>query len=365
MIPIREASIRGFKCFNDLSLEFGKLTLLCGLNGGGKSTVIQSMLLVSQGLKQSNFSGNFPLNGEFTRLGTVAAIVGSSRNELPHFSFSCKDETLDFVFDSDPESDRFLSIAETDSMNVKCPHVVESLSKLVFVGASRRSDQSTYPVPDNKLPTDASVGTDGRYAAKIYYDSVDDAVELEKLHPEEQSQTFRRQVNAWLSSLFPGSEVNVQFFRQVQQLGLEFRLSSTGQWINPSNIGYGLSYGFPIIVALLSAKPGQLVIIDSPEAHLHPYAQSRMGQLLAKFAQAGIQIFVETHSDHLLNGVRLAVKEGKIFADDVGIYFFSGAGEQQHGVHSLKIDSAGMIDNWPIGFFDQTERDLQKLIEPG
>jgi CRISPR-associated Cas5-like protein len=164
-----------------------------------------------------------------------------------------------------------------------------------------------------------------------------------------------------LGTLFVGAQANVQLIPQVSLLSLQFRLSEIGSWRRPANIGYGLSYAFPVLVALLTAQEGQLVVIDSPEAHLHPSAQSRMGRLLAHFAAAGVQILVETHSDHLLNGVRLAVKNRTLPHVDVRIHFFTGATSEGHGVLSPAIDPDGRIDEWPDGFLDQSEKDLSQL----
>ena len=104
-------------------------------------------------------------------------------------------------------------------------------------------------------------------------------------------------------------------------------------------------------------------MIDSPEAHLHPSAQSQMGRLLARFAAAGVQILVETHSDHLLNGARLAVKERVLPHTALQIHFFTGATKEGHGVVSPTLDSNGRIDEWPDGFFDQSEKDLSRLTD--
>ncbi|WP_180834594.1 AAA family ATPase, partial [Vibrio parahaemolyticus] len=64
----------------------------------------------------------------------------------------------------------------------------------------------------------------------------------------------------------------------------------------------------PIVLALLVTKPGGLVIIENPEAHLHPKGQSYLGRLIQRTAEAGVQVIIETHSDHLLNGIRVAAR---------------------------------------------------------
>ena len=190
---------------------------------------------------------------------------------------------------------------------------------------------------------------------------MDSEVSAEKRHPQEQATSFRKQLDAWIGSLFPGAQANVQLLPQVSRLSLQFRLFDTGSWRRPANIGYGLTYAFPILVSLLAADAGQIVVIDSPEAHLHPSAQSQMGRLLAHFAAAGVQVLVETHSDHLLNGVRLAVKDQIIAHTDLEIHFFAGATRDTHGVVSPTIDRAGRINDWPKGFFDQSDNDLSVL----
>ena len=75
-------------------------------------------------------------------------------------------------------------------------------------------------------------------------------------------------------------------------------------------------------MALLSAKRGTLVLLENPEAHLHPQGQVRIGELIARTAASGVQILVETHSDHVLNGIRLAVHAGKIEPDQVKLQYF-------------------------------------------
>jgi CRISPR-associated Cas5-like protein len=161
--------------------------------------------------------------------------------------------------------------------------------------------------------------------------------------------------------LFPGARTNVQNVVATSQMHLEFRLAELGSWRRPSNIGYGLTYAFPILVALLAADPDQVIVIDSPESHLHPSAQSQMGRILAMLASAGVQIVVETHSDHLLNGVRLAVREGMLVPEDLRIHFFKGPDGNGHGVTTPRVGAGGEIYEWPEGFFDQAEKDLSRL----
>ncbi|MCK4517426.1 DUF3696 domain-containing protein, partial [Candidatus Babeliales bacterium] len=141
---------------------------------------------------------------------------------------------------------------------------------------------------------------------------------------------------------------------------LELRIGDIGDWRRPSNIGYGLTYAFPVIISGLLAKPKQILIIDSPEVHLHPLGQSQMGQFLAKVAAAGVQVIIETHSDHVINGIRLSVKNKDILPEKVAIHFFNHQDTIPRAISPL-IDSQGNLSEWPEGFCDQSEKDYAQL----
>jgi len=86
-----------------------------------------------------------------------------------------------------------------------------------------------------------------------------------------------------------------------------------------------------------------------------------MGLILSRFAAAGQRIVIETHSDHLVNGVRLAIIEGILSDDQLAVYFFAGVNQEGHGVTSPRLDAQGKLNVWPKGFFDQSEEDLSRL----
>jgi predicted ATPase len=121
------------------------------------------------------------------------------------------------------------------------------------------------------------------------------------------------------------------------------------------------------VVATLAAAPGSLLLIENPEAHLHPKGQALMGELLARAAAGGVQVVIETHSDHVLNGIRLAVHGGRIAPEAVRLHYFERrdlGGQVQHVVTSPRIDRDGRIDDWPEGFFDEWDKSLEALLQP-
>lgn len=360
--------INDFKCFSSLRIEFRPLTLLAGFNSGGKSTALQPLLLLAQALRQSSFPAKrFPLNGSIVRLGSVSDILPVNNPE-PRLMFqvSTASEVRFWMFGA-RAGERALRFDGGEGIDVEADgheesvSVIKCLSQLQFLSAVREGTLDGFPVPDLESRAYRNVGVDGRYAPFAYEKFADDEIAEPRRHPSEPASSLRKQVDAWMAHLFPGAQASVQYFPQLSLLGLQFRCSLIGDWMRPANVGYGFSYAFPLIIALLTARDGQTVIVDSPEAHLHPSAQSAMGKMLAQFSAAGVQIIAETHSDHLLNGVRLAIKSRVINHELIQFLFFSGATGSGHGVVVPRVDEEGQIYEWPDGFFDQSEKDLVRI----
>lgn len=167
-----------------------------------------------------------------------------------------------------------------------------------------------------------------------------------------------------MNHFFPGTHFLVQPVERANQVTLSFRTSEASDYYRPQNVGYGLTHVLPIITACLGAQPGDVLLIENPESHLHPAGQSEMGRFLARTAAAGAQVILETHSDHVLNGVRKAVKNEIIAPDAVAFHFFAAREEHtdRARVMSPMIDPAGVLDYWPQGFFDQFDKDTSELL---
>jgi predicted ATPase len=121
-------------------------------------------------------------------------------------------------------------------------------------------------------------------------------------------------------------------------------------------------------VALLSSQPGNLILCENPEAYLHPKGQRRIGKLIALTAEMGVQIILETHSDHVLNGVRLAA-HNKVIKDSkvVRTHYFErvgGDGIKPCKMSSPELTQSGRYNFWPSGFFDEFASALDELLEP-
>lgn len=360
---ITSIQIESYKCFDSLRLDLRPLTMLTGYNGAGKSSAIQPLLLLAQAARLRSEhafepGSELPLNGEVVRLGTSGEVLHAGSRRM-RFVLEADEQVWQLTFGAKPGG---RSLIVEDNPVPNCSAVLAAhLGRLVYVSAVREGAADSFPMSDQLLNSTADVGVDGRFASYWYHELADTEIDEARRYPRNAAITFRKQVDAWLGDLAPGAEANVQAISVASALVLQFRLSPTGEWRRPANIGYGLTYAFPIIVALLAAARGDIVVIDSPEAHLHPRAQSRMGWMLAHFAAVGVRVVVETHSDHVLNGARLAVRDQAIRAEDVGLLFFSGFSDEGHGVTRPRMDSEGRINEWPEGFFDQSEKDVALL----
>ena len=108
-------------------------------------------------------------------------------------------------------------------------------------------------------------------------------------------------------------------------------------------------------------QSNSVIIVENPEAHLHPYSQSMVGRFLAYVAMTGTQVIVETHSEHFINGCRLQLaKEEK--CDLAKILFFS---KSDDGLlrKAITLNDKGELSDWPKGFFDQNQQDLRELLK--
>ena len=372
--------LQDFKCFSDLELPCEQLTVLTGYNAAGKSTTLHALLLIAQALRLNPMTDRLSLNGDLVNLGTAGDVIRhDSASHGICLGAKGSDERITWAF----EYNRTLSArgvmslkraqyespahSETSDSHMvpgrsaSDSELIRALRGIVFVGPGRVTQLSAYPIPRTSWQERGDVGMNGEFAAYWYQECADEEVDEARRHPRERdARTVRSQVEAWVDEFFPGARVSANRLAADSPVHLAFRLQGTGGWVPPANVGYGLGYAFPMLVTMLTTRPGSVVIIDSAEAHLHPRAQSAVGRFLGQMAGAGLQVLVETHSDHLLNGIRLAVRDSLIRSRDVALHFFE-AGDATSQVTSLAIDDNGAISDWPEGFFDQTERDLAVL----
>lgn len=369
---LTQLELRHFKCFELLRLPMSPFTLLSGGNGSGKSSVLQALALIQQTMREQEWSTRLMLNGAAVRLGTVADVVDElhSRNTCG-IAVADKDTAYDWSFSGDRTE--MSMVVEKVTVGGKVyerpdelhwlipatPHALGSslsirLRDMTYITAERVGPREVYPLEDSFVA--GNVGPVGEYAVSVLHRGRDEPVIAELVLPT-SPPTRLRQVEERMGTFFPGFGLIVQQIPNTNSVSLGLRSSPETDHFRPVNVGFGLTQVLPIVVAALSAKPEDILLIENPEVHLHPAGQMLMGRFLAEVAYAGVQVVVETHSDHVLSGVRRMVKAGQLKADRVAIHFFRPRSEGVTQVVSPSIDPSGSIDEWPDGFFDQFDQD--------
>lgn len=164
------------------------------------------------------------------------------------------------------------------------------------------------------------------------------------------------------SGLFEQIEV-IQKGKKVSD-PFQIGVSTGGPAFNLVDVGYGVSQALPILVDILQrSTTDELFLLQQPEVHLHPRAQAELGSFFARQARKRVRFVIETHSDYLVDRVRMEVRNGKLRPEDVSLLYFERPEHGAHGatIHSLDLDKAGGITNPPAGyrqFFLNEERAL-------
>lgn len=449
---IKKIGIRNFKSIKTANVSVSNLNLFMGLNGMGKSSFIQTLLLLMQSDKLED--GVIDLNG-------LLAKIGQGKDAL--YQFAEEDHIyIKIEFDFDSIEKRFTeyldnNIQRKTSERLEILREIYSLeeafdidtlyfkmsgeksisratlynnikllllSKLVIEHKHKdgraqyeKSIYNTfkwkflYQKDKDKLISDESYSGTAmaffrtqtqnfqyisaeRIGPKDLYESssivVEDKKQLGLLgefaahyinvfglefivseplrHHSAKSEKLLAQVNAWLTEISPGVSLNTKYVPEVNKVILDYQFDYGNQKTNsfrPKNVGFGISYVLPIVLALLTAEEGKIIVIENPESHIHPRGQAQLGKLISLAASIGAQLFIETHSDHILNGIRVAVKEGDIDKSKVNVMYFEKTTtekEQFTKITQIRVDHKGELDEYPKDFLDEWSNQLFKLM---
>ncbi|MDL2227117.1 DUF3696 domain-containing protein [Deltaproteobacteria bacterium OttesenSCG-928-M10] len=385
--------IKNFKCIKEFRFDLGTLNILTGLNGMGKSSFVEAVLLLYQNVGKIFGSACLFLNGDLVKLETAKDVlyqyaqneeitleIGPNKNDLIRFdlvALSRQDvlyfkEITDMAIGSITTQippDAFLKTNHLMKMDEYAPVINETFSKLTRLEALRQQPQTLHQKSSSGISW-GRIGLHGEFTAHYLVERGSDAINSHNMcHPESNSLSLMEQVNTWLGEISPGIRVNVEEIAGVDRIKLDVqyqqkKLGFTSKY-KPNHVGFGISYVLPVITALLAADPGEVVIIDSPESHLHPQGQATIGLLASLAAANGIQVILETHSDHVINGVRVAVKEERIKSSDVALFYFDREiteTEQFANITKIEIRPDGDLSDYPENLLNEWANQLMKLV---
>ncbi len=399
--------VKGFKSFvEEQRIEIFPLTLLAGANSSGKSSLMQPLLLLKQTFEVGYDPGPLLLNGPHVRFSRAEQILSKINGRLVEEEFKMGFESdqqnsiLEVFRRSDAgygfdlvESDLstvsgkfslrhgeknlsseevkgltpmivlaesvykkplkwdvvrhrcFLSVApagRSEAIGVTAPELIfgDLLRRIIHVPGLRGNPERSY---NTSAVGDVFPGTFENYVASIilaWQEASDKRLDLLGQILEALGLTWRIKAN-------PLDATRVELL--VARLPKKGK-SAREDLVNIADVGFGVSQVLPVIVALLTAEPGQLVYIEQPELHLHPQAEQALAPILAEAANRGVRVVVETHSAILLTAIQALVAEGKLSPDILKLHWFQRDSRGATRVTSGDLDQQGAYGDWPVDF---------------
>ena len=350
---IKKFQIKNYKCFPELSLELKGMNILAGANAAGKSSVIQAFLLANAAIHEKS--------GSLVNISQVLGIqVGNPRalvaqNLVPmsdgNFGFDIIEEekAAKIRYTMDPKFPLNLTVYKNSG---------ELYSQICYLNAERRGPRVSYPAGG-----DLTIMPDGANAAYLAEraDLMNWQVPL-AARANTSTGKFSAQVEEWMNIILGDVQLSITTDLAKASTDVRYRNSLVDYEVSPTMTGFGISYIFSVITAALwcTVNKNTILIIENPEAHLHPAAQSRIGKFLELISAAGVQVIIETHSEHIIDGARLqaACLER---TNDMQVLFFQV--ENKHiEMTKIQVNQNGELSAWPKGFFDQKSQDLRDLL---
>jgi predicted ATPase len=370
--------LENFKASRDVDVRLAPLTVLAGLNSTGKSTLLQAVGLLKQSYDANGQTNGLSLSGTLVHLGQYGDVLSEGAvGDAVTITIDEDGTSKRWVFRGKPEANQL----KFDEAPTSAPAFVKS-PQFQFLQADRMMPRTLYPQAPQQDRNIGFLGPHGEYTVDFLSRTPNYPVAKARAFPRTgfginddllgkiaPTDGLTDQVAGWLQQLSPGARLYATAVTGTDEVLLQFsyvgkhRESGSNPY-RPTNVGFGLTYCLPIIVSCLVAPKGSLLLLENPEAHLHPQGQAALGQLIARCVADGVQIIVETHSDHLLNGLRLAVKNRHLKPPDVVLHFFSRPTETgEVFVQSPAVLENGRVSNWPEGFFDQWDKDIETLLD--
>jgi predicted ATPase len=374
---ITNLNISNFKLHKKTKLDIKGLTILTGMNGMGKSTVIQSLILLRQSFMMNDLETGLNLKGDLCDAGISGELACQSSDEhilTIDLKFSNQDE-LTYVFNY-----------PGNIMDTLLPGVESNVTDKAFLSKYSLFNEyfqylSAFRFgPQKSYNRDTSLVVSKKQISKIMgqceyavhfldqYKNVDIPVRELAIIDEKEDITpdlrLSVQVERWLRMISPNIKIIIEPSGEDFKLKYKFNReeNTITEDMTALNTGFGITYALPLLIAILSAHKDSIILIENPEAHIHPKGQAILMELMARAVANGIQIIIESHSDHIINGSLVAINKNLITPDQLSIYYFNREEHQHVAVsHPLEISRNGHIKRPPQGFFDQIDIDLKTL----
>lgn len=365
-IKMEKIVLNNFKCHKCFEADMKKLSILTGGNASGKSSFVQALLLAFKSWdecekKQISTNKICGMN-----LGIPMNIVSEDLEE----------KNIEIIIILNGIANKIV-LGPSDSDDKMCfdicnyEEIMEAreqrynLSKmnLFFLNAERKGPRTVSFINDI-IPY--SVGYTGENTSYILSE-MDKQQKINGVFqlPEDlkicEIDRFSANCEEWLNIIIPSTKM--QYSVDVERNITTLMLQNQGEFHLPIATGFGITYVLPIIVQALVASmiTNSVLIVENPEAHLHPLSQSRLGKFLALIAMNGVQVILETHSEHIVDGCRIQAAKVRQ-CENMEVLFFEKK-DNNSICRNINILDNGELEEWPEGFFDQKRMDLRELLE--
>jgi len=308
-------TLRNFKAFQSQKIDLKPLTLLTGLNGMGKSSALQALLLLRQSYlgqvlhaDQSRNSG-LVLNGDWVQLGTGFDILNENAPEdVIQFNLAADNlGHVEWAFDYDRSTDVLAHQNTTDQYIGSIYDNSLFTNDFHYLQAERIGPRRFFDMADHLVRRYRQIGIGGEFAVHFLEIFSNQEVATVMKHPHSQDNSLRAQVEAWMAEISPGTQIEINEVQEMDVVRLAFGFKGgTGdvRFFRPTNVGFGITYTLPVLVAILSSQP-----------------------------------------------------------DAVALHFFQRSqNSDQTEIITPKLDKDGRIDHWPDHFFDEFDKSLMDLL---
>lgn len=331
---INNLHVERFMDIVDETLVLKPLTVITGVNSAGKSAVIQAILAV---LKKADAQGDFMLN---------------------QFDYSFKCAVCKYgVFDNyqihlDTDGGHIMLSVKENEVKLEPTEISMGLEKNVYYLSANRRGYDNTELKADRFP----VGVRGEYLFGALYNEKDNPIKLDLVDGDER-KPLGSLVDFWLKEIL-GMKFKVNTEEKNSNIIVTYDADEI-KGLMPNQLGTAVSYLAKVLIMCLRAKYGDLLMIENPEVNLHPKAQAKLGEFLALMANTGVQLIIETHSEHIINKIQYQIFSQKFDNEKLAIYYKENA---RDNFERIEINENGRYSvDFPEGFFDASLGDLMEI----
>lgn len=417
---LRRLQLENFKAWKKADMRLAPLTGLFGTNSSGKTSILQFLLMLKQTVESSDRDLVLNLNGNYVELGTFEDFIlnNNTRNTLffelefsqkaknnlsspiifsaqikkigraivlnKFFYFSDKEKNIGFgmyrtgsgyeLLDDDSpltffqrqEANKYIPKSfflfpmelSLPYANFFEPTIFNLASNIHYLGPLREYPKRNYTWGGERR---SQLGNRGEFAIECILASRERGDIIEH---EGEVYSLETYLAMWLRELGMIQDFKIDSITEGGRL-FEVRVRQTEKspYVLLTDVGFGVSQILPVLTLCYYTPKGSILLMEQPEIHLHPRVQAGLADVfIDAIKKRGVQIILESHSEHLLRRLQLRIAQEKFSSDNAALYFCE-IKEGYSELCDLQLDEFGNIKNWPDNFFGDEMTEVFQMTE--